>query len=399
MAVLIKEAKSYKMEIPEKIWFLMSRNLSGEATPGEREELMQQLQERPVLMQQYEMMKRMWEGYAGWKEAGPEETGRVSRILQLAAAEEALRDNDNNDNETGTQPEITTAPARVIRWQGWKSVYGRVAIAAGLVTGLWALAHWYRDSHRSSSKSEIIAERGSKTRTILPDGSTVWLNAGSRIRYEPGFNGALREVTLQGEAFFDVVQQPSRPFIVHAGDLNIRVLGTAFNVKSYDEDQTVETTLIRGMVQISRPGDSKQAPIYLRPHQKIVLARKDTDEPVAAAVLLPGVRTNDQRPRIMEIDSSMKENERVETSWVYNRLEFRGDSFDELARKLERWYNIDIHFEDEEARALTFNGSLENETVEQAFLALEAAVSFRFTIKDNEVYIKSIAKPVSGLTH
>jgi ferric-dicitrate binding protein FerR (iron transport regulator) len=390
------------MEIPGKIWFLMSRSLSGEATPAEREELMQQLQEQPVLMQQYEMMKRMWQGYAGRQEPGPEETGRVSRILQLAAAEEALHDNDSlhdSNTEDDNQHEITTAPPRVIRRRAWNSVYGRVAIAAGLAAGLWALAHWYRDSHRSGSRSEIIAERGSKTRTILPDGSTVWLNAGSRIRYEPGFNGVLREVTLQGEAFFDVVQQPSRPFIVHAGDLNIKVLGTAFNVKSYDEDPTVETTLIRGLVQISRPGDSKQTPIYLYPHQKIVLARKDTDEPVAAAVLLPGVQTNAPRSHIIEIDSSMKEDERVETSWVYNRLEFRGDSFSELARKLERWYNIDIHFEDEAARTLTFNGSLENETVEQAFLALEAAVPFHFTIKNNEVYIKAIEKPVSGLAH
>lgn len=381
------------MEIPEKIWFLLSRNLSGEAMPGEREELMQQLQEQPVLMQQYEMMKRMWQGHAGRKESGPEETGRVSRILQLAAAEEALHDKDRKDDN---QHEITSAPPRVIRRRAWNSVYGRVAIAAGVIAGLWALAHWYKDSRRGGSRSEIIAERGSKTRTILPDGSTVWLNAGSRIRYEPGFNGPQREVTLQGEAFFDVVQQPSRPFIVHAGDLNIKVLGTAFNVKSYDEDPTVETTLIRGLVQISRPGDNKQAPIYLHPHQKMVLTRKAADEPAAAPA--PGVRTNAPQSHIIEIDSSMKENERVETSWVYNRLEFRGDSFGELARKLERWYNIDIHFEDEEARALTFNGSLENETVEQAFLALEAAVPFRFTIKDNEVYIKSIAKPVSGLT-
>ncbi|HSC36609.1 MAG TPA: DUF4974 domain-containing protein, partial [Chitinophagaceae bacterium] len=97
-------------------------------------------------------------------------------------------------------------------------------------------------------------------------------------------------------------------------------------------------------------------------------------------------------PHIVAIDSSMKEEERVETSWVYNRLEFRGDRFDELARKLERWYNIDVHFEDDSARALTFNGSLENETVEQAFLALEAAVPFRFKINQNEVYISSTGK-------
>jgi len=388
--VLNRVAKKQSMESPEKIWFLMSRNLSGEADPGEEQDLMQQLQQRPDLMQQYEMMKRMWNAWAGWQQSGPPETARIHRILQLSAAEDAVRSNDTI--------EPTTRPAPVIRWQGWKIVSRRVAIAAGLFIGLLALAYWYTGRRHGNSPNEIIAERGSKTRTILPDGSTVWLNAGSRIRYEPGFSGPLREVTLQGEAFFDVVKQPGRPFIVHAGDLHIKVLGTAFNVKSYDDDTTVETTLIRGLVQITGSGGTGQEPIYLHPHQKIVLPRNNSKAPVIAdapahkaIAALP--------PHVIPIDSSMKEDERVETSWVFNRLEFRGDTFTDLARKLERWYNINIHFEDEAAQALTFNGSLENETVEQAFLALEAAVPFRFTIKNNEVYISSIGKPVPGVAH
>jgi ferric-dicitrate binding protein FerR (iron transport regulator) len=369
------------MESPEQIWFLMSRNLSGEASPEEQEELMERLREQPGLMQQYDMLKRVWAAYSPQQEAAPAETARINRILQLSAAEDALQAAPDD-----------AAPVRPLYQRIWKSSYRRVAIAAGLLIGLWAMAHWWADSRRSNTANEIIAKRGSKTRTILPDGSTVWLNAGSSIRYEPGFSGPQREVTLQGEAFFDVVKQPSRPFIVHAGDLNIKVLGTAFNVKSYDEDKSVETTLIRGLVQITRPGDGRQAPIYLHPHQKIVLLRKDIETQPAADKTENKAAAPEKRPHIVAIDSSMKEDERVETSWVYNRLEFRGDRFDELARKLERWYNIDVHFEDDSARALTFNGSLENETVEQAFLALEAAVPFRFKINHNEVYISSIGK-------
>ena len=387
------------MEIPEKIWFLMSRSLSGEATPEEQVALQQELRQQPVLMQQYELMKRMWEGYAGWQQEGPADEARVSRILQLSTAEDVLRDTEGALRQAQDRP----SGARSMRLRrSWKKVYGRAAIAAGLATGLWALAHWYMDGRHTINKNEIVAERGSKTRTILPDGSTVWLNAGSRIRYDAGFNGPTREVSLQGEAFFDVAQHPSRPFIVHAGDLTIRVLGTAFNVKSYDEDTTVETTLIRGLVQITRPGDERGTPIYLHPHEKIVLPRKeDAGAPAAAVVAANGRPAVEPRPHIIAIDSSMKEDERVETSWVYNRLEFRGDSFEQLARKLERWYNIEIHFEDDAARGLTFNGSLENETVEQAFQALEAAVPFRFTIKDNEVYIQSQSaeRNNNGVTH
>ncbi len=187
---------------------------------------------------------------------------------------------------------------------------------------------------------------------------------------------------------------------MHAGDLRIKVLGTAFNVKSYDEDKTVETTLIRGLVQITRPDDKQQDPIYLHPHQKILLPRRDTDPAIATADKPAGAAMPaGGLARIIPIDSSMKEDVRVETSWVYNRLEFRGDRFDELARKLERWYNIDIHFTDDAARNLSFNGSLENETVEQAFVELAAAVPFHFKIKDNEVYISSVEKPVPGVTN
>lgn len=374
------------MESPEQIWFLMSRNLSGEAGPEEQEELMERLREQPGLMQQYDMLKRVWAAYSPQQEAAPAETARINRILQLSAAEDALH------ADTAETMPAGTVPLRPLYRRIWKNSYRRVAIAAGLLIGLWAMAHWWADSRRSNTANEIIAKRGSKTRTILPDGSTVWLNAGSSIRYDPGFSGPQREVTLQGEAFFDVVKQPSRPFIVHAGDLNIKVLGTAFNVKSYDEDKSIETTLIRGLVQITRPGDGRQAPIYLHPNEKIVLPRAAAEAAPVADKTDNTAAAKERPPHIVAIDSSMKEEERVETSWVYNRLEFRGDRFDELARKLERWYNIDVHFEDDSARALTFNGSLENETVEQAFLALEAAVPFRFKINHNEVYISSIGK-------
>lgn len=171
-------------------------------------------------------------------------------------------------------------------------------------------------------------------------------------------------------------------------------MGTAFNVKSYAEEQTIETTLIRGLVQITRAADKKGEPIYLHPNQKIVLP-KTSITPIAEANTI----RKEQEPiapataaAIVYLDSSLKENERFETAWIYNRLEFRGDRFDDLAKKLERWYNITIHFEDEQVHNLVFNGSLENETVEQAFQALTAAASFHFEIKGNDIYISSAKK-------
>ena len=240
----------------------------------------------------------------------------------------------------------------------------------------------------------MVAPKGSKTRTILPDGSTVWLNAGSRIVYA-NFNGPVREITLEGEAFFDVVSVVSatthqkKPFIVHAGTIDIKVLGTAFNVKSYPEEKTIETTLLRGLVQITRKGDTKGGPLYLHPNEKIVLPAGSADAGIDNKPVTPAT-TQAATQHIIRIDSTVQESEHPETAWVYNRLEFRGDNFEQLALKLERWYNIRIYFEDDAARQLVFNGSLQNETVEQAFAALKVAVPFNVSINNNEVYIKSI---------
>lgn len=365
------------MDKPEHIWFLMARNLGGEATAEEQQELMQVLQQHPQWMQQYDMMKTLWKpASARLENAGDE--GKIRQILQLAAA------------ETEKTP-VVTMPVRGNRRRKWYVAASLIAVV-GIAAWAISLSLGYNlTSH--NAQQEIVAQKGSKTRTLLPDGSTVWLNAGSKISYSSDFSGPVRHVTLQGEAFFDVVKQPDRPFIVHAADIDIKVLGTAFNVKSYDEDRTVETTLIRGLVSITRTNanSTAQQPILLHPNQKIVLQKtplpaEESSSPDDAQAG-PGKNFAE---RVTQIDSNRRENELLETAWVYNRLEFRGDRFPDLARKLERWYNINIHFEDDAVRGLSFNGSLESETVDQAFAALKAAVPFRYTIKGTDIYVRSM---------
>jgi ferric-dicitrate binding protein FerR (iron transport regulator) len=358
------------MNIPDKIWVLMSRSLSGEATANEQDELTHLLQEQPGLLRQYELLKQLWHPYQD--QPTDVEPGKISRILQLSAVEEALQ----------KQPENTITP-HIVPWQ--KRVFRTAAIFAGLLLSVWAVTKWVI-KHPVDKPGIIVSQKGTKTRTILPDGSTVWLNAGSRIEYDPAFANRVREVTLHGEAYFDVVKQTDRPFIVHAGTINIKVLGTAFNVKSYPGDGSIETTLIRGLVQVTRVDDTKQKPIYLHPNQKLILSELP-ETPVSEP------SKTDNKPiagfEIAYLDSNLDESEHLETAWVYNRLEFRGDNFIELAKKLERWYNITISFGDEQAKQLMFNGSIENETVEQAFEALRTAVPFNFKIKNNEVLISS----------
>ncbi|HYF31608.1 MAG TPA: FecR domain-containing protein [Chitinophagaceae bacterium] len=358
--------------MPEHIWFLMSRNLSGEASAAENEELMQLLQEQPALQQQFDILKRWWESQHAQADHSVE-PGKIEHILQRSSVEEAV-----------TMPQ----QKRGI----FKSMFVKVAVAALLIITAGTVIWLSTKTTATPVLHEVMAQKGSRTRTILPDGSTVWLNAGSKISYKPGLTGADREVTLEGEAFFEVVKRNGRPFIVHAREIDINVLGTAFNVKSYPNDKTIETTLIRGLVSITRSDNGQAQPVYLKPHQKFVLpvAKDPKNDNTANADAAGNQRpARPTVPQIVNLDKNIDEKVRAETAWIYDRLEFRGDTFEELAKKMERWYNINIRFEDERVKQLTFNGSLENETVDQAFKALQAAVPFQFTINDNEISVRS----------
>ncbi|MEP6674344.1 MAG: FecR family protein [Ferruginibacter sp.] len=351
----------------------MSRSLSGEATEEEQQRLSAILVNDRMLQRQYEMLQHWWSSRQE-EQASDTERSKITRILQLAEIDKAV------NIENGSTP-IYPLKKKRFRWY---------MAAAILLLVSFTSYQWLFKSNPRAAK-EILAQKGSKTRTILPDGSTVMLNAGSRIVYEQNFTDTLREVTLYGEGYFDVVKKTNCPFIVHAGNFNIRVLGTAFNVKSYAEDSNMETTLIRGLVQITRNDDTKQHPIYLHPLEKVILPVIAASAPQQSNTAKKSITgTLPFTPdNITPLDASLKETERIETAWIYNRLQFRGDDFITLARKLERWYNVVVHFEDERVKQLTFNGSLENETVEQAFEALHTATSFNYTIKQNEIFIGS----------
>jgi transmembrane sensor len=184
---------------------------------------------------------------------------------------------------------------------------------------------------------------------------------------------------LIGEGFFQVVKSNGRPFIVHAGGVNIRVLGTSFNVKCYPKDENVETTLLHGAVSVSHPADPEKRSILLKPNEKLSIRKE----------FIPGDnKIFHQDPYVIEpIDTTLQPSRLPETAWVYNRLEFRGDDFSTLAEKMERWYNVKILFREDKVKRLRFIGSFENETIDQALLALQAVSRFNYKIKGNEIFI------------
>ena len=375
------------------IWFLMARCLNGEATPEETAELDALLAADEALQQQHALLRNMWQleqPVMPLQDTGKtEDENPAARILQLARVTEAV------------QTEVpVTAPQRWYHLNRQKKLWATGIAALLLLCGggvvIWHTRQTQTGYVKNSRPAEvIISPKGSRSQSRLPDGSVVWLNAGSSISYEEDFSGPVREVKLEGEAYFDVAKDAKKPFIVHTAGIDIKVLGTSFNVKAYASDKTVETTLIQGLVQVTGQYDHSHAPVLLHPNEKLVIAK--TNATIGAAQLSSNGASSPQDTsasmpladfKIMHLSTGKQGEESwVETAWLYNRLAFRGDSFEALAPKLERWYNIDIVCGDEKVKALNFNGSFENETVEQAFTALSAAVPFHFHIDGRKVVV------------
>jgi transmembrane sensor len=120
----------------------------------------------------------------------------------------------------------------------------------------------------------VGTKKGSKSHIVLPDGTNVWLNADSKIIYPGNFQGETREVSLVGEAFFDVVKNVNKPFIIHTGTMDVKVLGTAFNVRSYPGEMTTEASLLRGLIEVTLNGTEKKK-ILLKPNEKLTVLNSD----------------------------------------------------------------------------------------------------------------------------
>ncbi len=356
-------------------WILLTRCLTGEATPEEREIVKKILQENTQIQQQYELLTTIW------KEN--EQTITTEEVDLSIKAKNII--NKAEGIAANTEGSKSTRLSR-LRKRRTPFIYSMAGIL--LLCLCWIVLQ-VTNTKTTATPESLIVKNGSRIRSLLPDGTVVWLNAGSKLEYVNDFVGTTREVVLEGEGYFDVVKMENRPFIVHAGKVNIKVLGTSFNVRSYPSDKVIETTLFKGRVNVFREGESEDKAIALYPNQKLVLSKDAantsinlSDKNIAAA------KNNEAQFAIIPIDTTKKENEQLETAWVYSRLEFRGESFEELAPKLERWYNVKITFTDKKVHRLVVTGSFEKETVAEAFAALKVGFpQLNYKINANEILV------------
>jgi ferric-dicitrate binding protein FerR (iron transport regulator) len=238
--------------------------------------------------------------------------------------------------------------------------------------------------------NEITAPLGSKTSIQLADGTKVWLNSGSKLRIPQKFEGNYREVTLTGEAFFDVKRDTARPFLVKTSKLNIKVLGTSFNVKAYPEEGTIETTLVKGLVTITKTdaNTTNKEVTYLKPNQRATFV-KETGNLVLAETEKKIVKEEVKVKQDNKREEKMIFTKNIDTepfvAWKDDKLVFKYEDFESLCIKLQRWYGVEINIKSEELKKYHYTGVLQRETINDVIKILKLTMPIRYEINHSVV--------------
>lgn len=208
--------------------------------------------------------------------------------------------------------------------------------------------------------------RGGEYRVILADGTIVWLNADSQLKYPVVFTGDKREVFLRGEAYFEVVENKQKPFIVSTERGNISVYGTAFNVKQYPEEKQIEVTLVMGKVGFTPPDLPE---VGLSPGHQLIYAGAGTMPCVSP------VNVGDY------------------IGWKENLLCFEDKSLEDIMRVLSRWYDVNIDFESPDLKKLAFSGNLDKYSDIQSFFRLfEISMPIVFEVQGEHILVRKDKK-------
>lgn len=355
-----------------RFWNLLAKKLSGEALPADIRELEQLVKEHPDWVYAAEHIESIW---------NIQPAGNHPLDAELAFAQHLEQQKKNGLDlshlDTPVYEIEESIPHKTNKLRSFLAVMIVLVVVSGIV---WMTK---REKHEASVpvKSDIAVstDLGDKTRVVLPDSTIVRLNAGSRLTYDAQFGITNRNTTLSGEAYFEV-KKSIMPFIIHANSVEIKVLGTVFNVKSYPNDKTTETTLIHGRVEVSldkRPGQK----FILKPNEKLIVAN-DMEE-----VITPRASQKKEPMVVLSSLTHNMEDDIIETSWVNDKLIFQDESLDEMARKMERWYNVTIEIPDRRIAMMRVTGTFEKETVKQALDALQIAFKFNYNIQRNRIII------------
>lgn len=329
---------------------LIHKSLSGELDDKEQRKLDNWLGESNSNKLVFEELKKYWET----------DHGEIKNARQLVWKELNHQIGTNNQNHDQQRLSVTT----------WKTYLNIAAMIVAVIGISFLVLNWgqYQEKPLSKDRVKIIEKvslNGQKITVALPDGSIAKLNSGSKLLVPDKFTQTSRSVELIGEGFFEVKKDAERPFIVKSGNLNVKVLGTSFNVRSYPNEASAKVAVRTGKVEvdiIEPPSGKKQTPVTLVPSKMAIYSKKNKTTQIQAA------------------------NPLEEWGWKDGIIFFHKTNIQEILVRLESWYGVSFDIRVEMDQTKDFSGEYREVSLESLLESLSYVYGFNFTI-DNKTII------------
>lgn len=321
---------------------LLDRFLKGETSPEEEKLLLTRFREPGIKEELFSVYYERW--------------NKSSDLLSTTVQSKML----NAIRQKIQEGEAKQSKGITVWLKKHTALYRYAAIASLLICIAIGANNYIRKSYSTSEQFVMSVDRGQKASIELPDGTQVWLNSDTKLKYDNAYNMSDRSVTLDGEAYFEVAKNKDKKFTVNANGIKVEALGTSFNVKAYTSENQVTTTLVEGCVRVS---DSLSQTI-LNPNERIVYSCKNrffskTEVPNAANSAL----------------------------WRNNELAFCGETLEEIAVVLERMYNVKIVFTTQAIKHYSFAGVIKNNSLGNIFEIISLTAPIQYTISDSIIQI------------
>lgn len=321
---------------------LIANFLCGESTPTEKDELFGWIGKSSANKRLFEENQRIWE-----------------KSPSYFPASEINSDREKIKDQIIQQ---LSKPAKKVGLSVW--LY---RVAAILALPVMLGIGWYLGSGRNSAETamcEVTAPKGQISKCILADGTEVWLNAGTTIKYDPTLKGKFREVKLDGEAYFRVSKNKHKPFVVTTKYAQIKVLGTVFNLKAYSGEDKVETTLEEGSVQFSLNG-SNAKPVEIKPGEQVVYI------------------ISEKKIKLDKVDIYLQ------TAWKDGKFVFKDADLQTIIQELEKLYDVRIHLKNDLLLKLRFRGMFEyEENIFSALETLEQTTNLKYRMAGRDIWLE-----------
>jgi transmembrane sensor len=251
---------------------------------------------------------------------------------------------------------------------GDDAITGQLADQAGVIITkktkgeLIYTARAVNKAQLSKQFNQLETSRGEQYQVVLPDGSHVWLNAASSLRYPVAFSGKERVVELMGEAYFEVAHNKAMPFKVKTRQQEVEVLGTHFNVSAYNDEKITATTLMEGSVKVTSVADHKNT--IIKPGQQSTI--------------------DSQGMQVREVDTDEA------LAWKNGYFLFNNENLGSIMRKISRWYNVEVVYQNDAVKSMVFSGTVSKyKNVSQVIRTLELTNEVHFKIDNNRIIVSN----------